>query len=164
MGYSPVLKMIINRCTHTHSFMSDSLQLHRLQPARLLCPQNFPSKNTGVGCHFLLQGIFPTQGSNHHLLHLLHCMWIFLPLCHLGSPSMDEGIIYIIQAFLNFPNCLQLLHIGLVIKKIQNVYNIALTLVTTVSKIMLTLIVLLFQAAPKLGRPTLSISDHIFTL
>ena len=33
---------------------------------------NFPGKNTGVGCHFLLQGIFPTQGSNSCLLHLLH--------------------------------------------------------------------------------------------
>ena len=31
----------------------------------------FPGKNTGVGCHFLLQGIFPTQGSNTRLLHLL---------------------------------------------------------------------------------------------
>ena len=31
-----------------------------------------PDKNTGVGCHFLLQGIFPTQGSNQSLLHLLH--------------------------------------------------------------------------------------------
>ena len=31
---------------------------------RLLCPRNFPGKNTGVGCRFLLQGIFPTQGSN----------------------------------------------------------------------------------------------------
>ena len=29
----------------------------------------FPSKHTGLGCHFLLQGIFPTQGSNLHLLH-----------------------------------------------------------------------------------------------
>ena len=29
-----------------------------------LCPWNSPGKNTGVGCHFLLQGIFPTQGSN----------------------------------------------------------------------------------------------------
>ena len=29
-----------------------------------------PGKNTGVGCHFLLQGIFPTQGSNSHLLSL----------------------------------------------------------------------------------------------
>ena len=36
---------------------------------RLLCPWDFPGKNTGVGCHFLLQGIFPTQGSNLQLLH-----------------------------------------------------------------------------------------------
>ena len=35
-----------------------------LQSTRLLCPWNFPGKNTGVGCHFLLQGIFPTQGLN----------------------------------------------------------------------------------------------------
>ena len=34
--------------------------LHGLQPARLLCPWNFPGKNTGMGCHFLL----PTQGLN----------------------------------------------------------------------------------------------------
>ena len=40
----------------------------------------FPSKNTGVGCHFLLQEIFPTQGSNSHLLHCWH-----LPLSHKGS-------------------------------------------------------------------------------
>ena len=35
-----------------------------------------PSRNTGVGCHFLLQGIFPTQESNLSLLSLLHCRWI----------------------------------------------------------------------------------------
>ena len=35
-----------------------------LQPSRLLCPWTSPGKNTGVGCHFLLQGIFPTQGSS----------------------------------------------------------------------------------------------------
>ena len=35
-----------------------------LQPARLLCPGNFPDKNTGVGCHALFQGIFLTQGWN----------------------------------------------------------------------------------------------------
>ena len=39
---------------------------------RILCPWNFPGKNTGVGCHFLPQGIFLTQGSNPSLLHLLH--------------------------------------------------------------------------------------------
>ena len=40
-------------------------------PARLLCPWDFPGKNTGVGCHSLLQGIFPTQGWNLRLLHWL---------------------------------------------------------------------------------------------
>ena len=44
--------------------MSDSLSAHGLQPARLHRPWNFPGKNAGVGCHFLLQGIFPTQGLN----------------------------------------------------------------------------------------------------
>ena len=43
------------------------------EPSRLLCPWNFPGKNTGVGCHFFLQGICPTQGSSLHLLCLLHC-------------------------------------------------------------------------------------------
>ena len=38
-------------------------------PARLLCPLDSPGKNPGVGCHFLLQGIFLTQGSNPSLLH-----------------------------------------------------------------------------------------------
>ena len=39
---------------------------------RLCCPWDFPGKNIRVGCHFLLQGIFPTQGSNLCLLRLLH--------------------------------------------------------------------------------------------
>ena len=39
-------------------------------PARLLCPWDFPGKNTGVGSHSLLQGIFQTQGSNLHLMSL----------------------------------------------------------------------------------------------
>ena len=43
------------------------MQPHRLYPTRLLCPWNSPGKNTGVGCHFLLQGIFPTQGWNPRL-------------------------------------------------------------------------------------------------
>ena len=42
---------------------------HGLQPTRLLCPWDFPGKDTGVGCHFLLQGTFPAQGSNPGLLH-----------------------------------------------------------------------------------------------
>ena len=42
----------------SHSVMSDSLRPHGLWFARLLCPWNSPGKNTGVGCHLLLQGIF----------------------------------------------------------------------------------------------------------
>ena len=46
------------------SVVSKSLQPQGLQPARLLCPSDFPGKNTGVGCHFLLHGICPTQELN----------------------------------------------------------------------------------------------------
>ena len=42
------------------SVVSDSLQPHGLLPAGLLCPWNYPGKNTGVGCHGLLQRIFQT--------------------------------------------------------------------------------------------------------
>ena len=48
--------------------MSNSLQSHGLQPARLHCPWDFPGKDTGVGYNFLLQGIFQTQGFNPSLL------------------------------------------------------------------------------------------------
>ena len=60
--------------THAQSLQSslDSLQPHGLQPAKLLCSCNSPGKNTGVGLHALLQGIFPTQRSNSGLMYLLH--------------------------------------------------------------------------------------------
>ena len=45
------------------------LRPHWLEPTRLLCSWYFPGKNIRVDCHFLFQGIFPTQGSNLHLLH-----------------------------------------------------------------------------------------------
>ena len=53
----------------SHSVVSDSLWPYRLWPARFFCPWNSPSRNTEVGSHSLLQGIFPTQGSNPGLLH-----------------------------------------------------------------------------------------------
>ena len=52
--------------------MSDSIGL---QPVRFLCPWGFPGKNSGKGCHLLPPRIFPTQGSNPRLLHLLHPHW-----------------------------------------------------------------------------------------
>ena len=50
----------------------------------------FSSKNTGVGCHFLLQDLL-TQGLYPRLLHLLHWQADSLPLCHLGSPLVHEA-------------------------------------------------------------------------
>ena len=55
--------------------MSDSLQAYGLQTARLLHPFDFPDKDVGVGCHFLLQGIFLTQGSNPGFLHRRHILY-----------------------------------------------------------------------------------------
>ena len=63
-----ILKKVKER-KWSRSVVSDSLQSHGLQPTRLLHPGDSPGKNTGVGCHFLLQGIFPTQGLNPGLPH-----------------------------------------------------------------------------------------------
>ena len=68
------------------SVMLDSLQPHGLKPTRLLCPCNSSNKNTGVVCHALLQGIFPTQESNLHLFCLLHWQAGSLPLAPPGKP------------------------------------------------------------------------------
>ena len=59
----------------SRSVVSDSLRSHGLESTRLLWPWDFPGKSTGVGCHFLLQGIFLTQGSNPGLLHCRLCFW-----------------------------------------------------------------------------------------
>ena len=63
----------------SRSVLSNSLRSHGLKPARLLCPWNSPGKNTGVGCHSLLQGIFPTQ------VGLPPCRQILYHLSHRGS-------------------------------------------------------------------------------
>ena len=70
-----------------HSVMSNSLWPHEVWPARLLCPWDSPGKNTREGSHSLLQGIFPSQGSNPGLLH---CRQILYRLSHQGSPNLDK--------------------------------------------------------------------------
>ena len=64
--------------------MSNALQLQGVQPARLLCPGNFPGKNTSVGHHVLLQGIFPNQKSDPHFLHWQGILTIETP----GKPHL----------------------------------------------------------------------------
>ena len=55
-----------------------------------------PGKNTGVGCHSLLQGIFPTQGSN---LGLLHCRQILYHLSHQGNLVLSSVQLSCVQLF-----------------------------------------------------------------
>ena len=63
------------------------------QPTRLLCLRSSPGRNIGVCCHFLLQAIFPTQGSNPSLQCLLHCYADSLPLGQpTGKPSLWTDI------------------------------------------------------------------------
>ena len=78
----------------SHSVLSDSFQLHGLEPAKLLCPWDSPGKNTGVGGHALLQGIFPTPGTEpgstallaQILYHLSHQRrWAVLIFCFRDS-------------------------------------------------------------------------------
>ena len=56
------------------------LRPYGIYPTSFLCPWDCPAKNTGMGCHALLKGIFLTQGSNPHLLGLLHWEMGSLPL------------------------------------------------------------------------------------
>ena len=65
--------------------------LIKIMSSRLLYPRDSPGKNTGVGSHALLQGIFPAQGWNPHLLCLLHWQVDSLLLSHQGSPKLSLG-------------------------------------------------------------------------
>ena len=71
--------------SENRSIVSDSLWAH----GRLLHPWDFPGTDTGVNCHFLLQGIFLTQGLN---LGLPHCRHTLYHLSHQGSPSESETL------------------------------------------------------------------------
>ena len=71
------------------------LQPHGLQPTRLLCPWDFPGKNIGVDCRFLLQEIFPTQESN---LGLLHCRQILYRLSYEGKILASNTHVHLLPA------------------------------------------------------------------
>ena len=91
-----------------------TLQLHGLQPARLLCPWNSPGKNTGMDYHSLHQWIFLTQGLNPGLLHFRQSHYhlnhqesptefqtfptftsfgfvFFFPSCSFSAPGFSQG-------------------------------------------------------------------------
>ena len=71
----------------SHSIECNCLQPHRLYHISLLCVWNSPGKSTGVGCHSLLQGIFPNEGWN---LGLPHCRWILYNLSSRKAESWTQ--------------------------------------------------------------------------
>ena len=87
------------------SVVPNSLRPHGPQPARLLCPWDFPVKNTGMGCHFLLFFFFflpfpsargSSQSRNQTCISCVSCIgrWILYQLHQLGSPS---GVINLVK-------------------------------------------------------------------
>ena len=80
-----LLRRGVGKC-ECHSVVSNSLQPHVLYS-----PWNSLGQNTGVGSLSLLQGIFPTQGSNPGVPH---CRWILYQLSHKGSPRILEWVAY----------------------------------------------------------------------
>ena len=77
--YQAIMGLLFSR-----SVMPNPLQPRGLQPTRLFCPWDFLGKNTGVGCHFLTQGLNP---------HLLLQQVDSLPLSHVGSPTGHQIVL-----------------------------------------------------------------------
>ena len=99
-----------NTCTHVHTL---SVDLHRAGglvakfcstlvsqwtvACQALCPWDFPGKKTGVICHFLLQGIFPTQGLNLGLLHCRQILyWLSYQECLPNVRKNSKGLTHFI--------------------------------------------------------------------
>ena len=83
------------KCSESRSVVSDSLLPHGLYS-----PRNSPGQNTGAGSLSLLQGIFPTQGSNSGLPH---CRQILYQLSHKGSPRILERVAYPFSSASSWP-------------------------------------------------------------
>ena len=79
------LILLKHACMLRYFSLSDSLRPSGLQPTRLFCPWDSPAKNAGVGCHGLLQGIFPDRGTE--LVSLMSLALVPYHQCHLGSPD-----------------------------------------------------------------------------
>ena len=93
-GWVPQNHNIVNQLCPVLCFVTQSCPTLRPMDSSLPGSSVYgdsPGKNTGVGCHTLLQGIFPTQGSTPGLPH---CRWILYHLSHLGSPRILEWVTY----------------------------------------------------------------------
>ena len=91
LNYSSSLSLLnINSVCLSRSVMSNSFDSMDCSPHSSVCGDS-PGKNTGVGCHFLLQGISLTQGSNLRLRCLLHCRRILYLLSHGEAAGQTLG-------------------------------------------------------------------------
>ena len=85
-----IYSLLKNKICHRESLLSQSCPTlcnpMDFSPPGSSVHGDSPVKNTGVGCHSLLQGILPSQGSNPSLLHLLHWQTGSLPLASPGKP------------------------------------------------------------------------------
>ena len=83
------------QCMHIKSLQSCPTlhDPHGLQSTRLLCPWDSPGKNTGVGCRFLLQEIFPTQGLNPSIPHYRRRQWHPTPVLLPGKSHGQRSLV-----------------------------------------------------------------------
>ena len=81
--FDSIFPTLFSLCQYVRESESYSVMSTSMRPHGLWSPWNSPGQNTGLGSLSLLQGIFPTQGSN---AGLLHCRWILCQLSHKGSP------------------------------------------------------------------------------
>ena len=108
---------ICNLCSC--SVMPDFLHPPGLQPTGFLCLWDFPGKNTQVGCHFILQGIFPTQPRDRTSVSIGR--QILYHQCHLGSPTrlnQSSGLCVLCRLFVTLWSvaCLAPLSMGFLVK------------------------------------------------
>ena len=109
-----LLPQVLLEMKWTHPVMSNSLRPHGLYPTRFLCPWDFPGNSTRVGCHFLLQRIFLTQGLNPGLLHCRQTLYLLshkaLPTFAFLSPIMKRTsfLVLVLEGFVGLHRTVQL--------------------------------------------------------
>ena len=99
---TPFLMTVCWKWKWSYSVMSSSLQPHRLWHIWPLYPWNSLGKNTRLGCHFLLQGLFLTQVLNPGLPH---CGQVLYCLSHQGSFPLSRGIFQTQGSNPGLPHC-----------------------------------------------------------
>ena len=93
-------RFFTNWATREAPTLTIKVKVKDVQSCSILCNSNSPGQNTGVCSHSLLQGIFPTQGSNPGLPH--H-RWILYQLSHKGSPRILDWVAYLFSSGSSWP-------------------------------------------------------------